>query len=62
MMTPTLPPTAQPAPPAAPAPRARRWRNALVLGMVALVLAAVFASWLNPHLMVALLNPIWSCF
>ena len=56
MTTTTTPPAAL------PAPRPRRWRRPLAWGLAALVLAAVFASWLNPHLMVALLNPIWSCF
>ena len=35
----------------------------LVIGLaVALALAAVFAAYLNPHLMVDLANAAWSCF
>ena len=29
---------------------------------VAMVLAAVFMAWLNPHLMVDLSQALWSCF
>jgi len=38
---------------------ARRW---IIAVGVALALAAVFAAYLNPHLMVDLANAVWSCF
>lgn len=37
----------------------RRW---LVGAAVALALAAVFAAYLSPHLMVDLANAVWACF
>jgi hypothetical protein len=38
---------------------ARRW---LIGIAVVLALTAVFAAYLNPHLMVDLTNAVWSCF
>ena len=29
---------------------------------VAIALAAVFASWMNPQLMVTFANQVWACF
>jgi len=37
-------------------------RPALAWAAVALVLAAVFAAYLNPHTVVDLANRVWSCF
>ncbi len=37
-------------------------RRALVGIAVALALAAVFAAYLDPHLMVDLTNAVWACF
>ena len=31
-------------------------------GTAVLVLAAVFAAWLNPHLMRDLASAVWGCF
>jgi len=42
-----------------PPPRALRWTLWLA---AAAALAAVFVSYLNPHLAVALANRIWACF
>ncbi len=36
-----------------------RW---LAWAAVAAVLAAVFAAYLSPHLVVALANRVWACF
>ena len=41
---------------------ARALRQVLVATLVAAVLAAVFLSWRNPHLMVELANQLWACF
>jgi hypothetical protein len=40
----------------------RRWRSALAWVAAAAALAAVFAAYLDPHLMVDLANRVWSCF
>ena len=38
-------------------------RRKLLVGLaVAVVLAGVFTTYLNPHLMVDLANAVWSCF
>lgn len=37
-------------------------RRALSWVAAALALAAVFAAWMNPHLMVDLANAVWACF
>lgn len=37
-------------------------RRALAWGFAAAVLAAVFAAYLRPDLMVDLANAVWSCF
>jgi len=37
-------------------------RRALVWAAVAVVLAAVFESWRNPHFIVELSNQVWGCF
>ena len=42
-----------------PPSRAMRWLLWLV---IAAALAAVFVSYLNPHLAVDLANRVWSCF
>ena len=39
--------------------RAASWTVALV---ALVVLAAVFAAYLNPHTMVDLANRVWACF
>ncbi|MEG3000331.1 MAG: hypothetical protein RR855_07250 [Comamonas sp.] len=38
------------------------WRRALVWAVVAAVLAAVFALYLQPDFMVTLANQVWACF
>ena len=35
---------------------------ALAWSAIALALAAVFAAWLNPHLVRDLASAVWSCF
>ena len=40
----------------------RRVVHTLAWGAAALALAAVFAAYLNPHLMVDLANRVWACF
>jgi hypothetical protein len=37
-------------------------RRTLAWAAVALTLAATFAAYLNPHVVVSLANQIWSCF
>lgn len=37
-------------------------RRLLLWAAVALALAAVFAAYLDPHLMVGLANRVWACF
>lgn len=39
--------------------RSRRW---LAYGAALAALAAVFAAYRNPHLMVELSNAFWACF
>jgi hypothetical protein len=39
-----------------------RWIRAGVWAVAAAALAAVFAAYLNPHLMVDLANRVWACF
>lgn len=39
-----------------------RWQRPLSWAVVALVLAAVFAAYLNPHLALDLATRVWSCF
>jgi type II secretory pathway component PulM len=39
-----------------------RLRRALAWAAAALVLALVFAAYLNPHLAVTLANELWNCF
>ena len=39
-----------------------RWRRPLLAAAALLVLAAVFAAYLDPHLMVDLANRAWACF
>lgn len=38
------------------------WRRAASWAGVAVVLAAVFAAYLNPHTVVDLANRVWACF
>lgn len=38
------------------------WRRVLVWAVVAAVLAAVFALYLQPDFMVTLANQVWACF
>lgn len=38
------------------------WQRALVWAVVAAVLAAVFALYLQPDFMVTLANQVWACF
>ena len=40
----------------------RAWRKATGALAAAAVLAAVFAAYLNPHLVVDLANRVWACF
>lgn len=54
---PTSTPTASPTP-----PLLRGWQRALVWAVVATVLAAVFALYLQPDFMVTLANQVWACF
>ena len=39
-----------------------RWRWLAAAATVAAMLAAVFAAYLNPHLVVDLANRVWACF
>ncbi len=39
-----------------------RWQRPLLWASVAVVLAAVFAAYLNPHLAFELATRVWSCF
>lgn len=43
-------------------PSTPRWQRALLWAVVAVVLAAVFAAYLSPHMAVDLANRVWSCF
>lgn len=48
---------------AALAGRLRRLAAGLAVGLtLAAALASVFATYLNPHLVVDLANRVWSCF
>ena len=38
------------------------WRKAASWAAAAITLAAVFASYLNPHLALDIANRIWACF
>ena len=38
------------------------WRQVALGLVVAAALAAVFAAYLNPHLVVDLANRVWACF
>lgn len=38
------------------------WKRALARLAAAIVLAAVFASYLQPDLVMTLANQLWSCF
>lgn len=40
----------------------RPWVRPAAYAAAALVLAAVFAAYLNPHLMVDLASRVWACF
>lgn len=40
----------------------RRWLRLGAYATAALVLAAVFAAYLSPHLIVDLANRVWACF
>lgn len=42
-------------------PAASRWRRLAAWASAAAVLAAVFFSYRDPHLMVDLANRLWSC-
>lgn len=46
----------------APARHAFPWRRAALAAGVAAALAAVFAAYLQPGLMLDLANRLWSCF
>ncbi len=37
-------------------------RRAALMLLAAAALAAVFAAWLAPHMVVTLANQIWACF
>jgi hypothetical protein len=37
-------------------------RRTAIWAAVLALLAAVFAAWMNPHLMVDLANAVWACF
>ena len=39
-----------------------RWRKAALYAAAALALVAVFAAYMNPHLMVDLASRVWACF
>jgi len=45
-----------------PALSTPRWQRALLWAAVAVMLAAVFAAYLNPHMAVDLATRVWSCF
>jgi hypothetical protein len=40
----------------------KRWRRISAWSAAAVALAAVFVSYLNPHLAVDLANRVWACF
>lgn len=42
--------------------RARRWTTVLLAIAGVAALAAVFLSYLDPHLAVDLANRVWACF
>ncbi len=39
-----------------------RWQGWLLWAALALVLGAVFAAYLSPHMVVDLASRVWSCF
>ena len=39
-----------------------RWRRVAAWSAATVALAAVFVSYLNPHLAVDLANRVWACF
>jgi type II secretory pathway component PulM len=45
-----------------PGPSNPRWQRALLWAVAAVVLAAVFAAYLSPHMAVDLATRVWSCF
>lgn len=45
-----------------PAMSTPRWQRALLWAAVGIVLATVFAAYLNPHLALDLATRAWSCF
>ena len=49
-----------------PARPGKRWptlvRSVAAAAVAAVVLAAVFAAYLNPHRVVDLANRVWACF
>ena len=55
-------PVQAPVRPGRPALGALTPRRLLGLAAIAAVLAAVFAAYFNPHLMVQLSNAVWACF
>lgn len=40
----------------------RRWLKGGAYAIAALALAAVFAAYLNPHLMFDIASRVWACF
>lgn len=42
--------------------RARAWSRMLGWTLALIAVFGVFVAWLDPHLMVALGNAVWSCF
>jgi hypothetical protein len=46
----------------APSRRPPPWRRAALAAAAAAALAAVFAAYLQPRLMLDLANQLWSCF
>jgi hypothetical protein len=45
-----------------PRPPGSVWRKVALMAAAAVVLAAVFMAYLNPHLAVDLANRVWACF
>lgn len=39
-----------------------RWQRPVMLAALAVVLGAVFAAYLSPHMVVDLASRLWSCF
>jgi len=39
-----------------------RWFKALLAGLAALILAAVFLFYSQPDVLIALTNQVWACF